>query len=81
MIPLLETIRPQACIGAAAVSVLGSHLSGAPFGTSVAGAALAALLIVAACNDARGKAEATMQERMAELTKGLPLPPGMKLPF
>ena len=38
-------------------------------------------LIVAACNDARVKAEATMQEHMAELTKGLPLPPGMKLPF
>jgi len=38
-------------------------------------------LIVAAVNDARGKAEATAQERMAELTKGLPLPPGMKLPF
>ncbi|MGH1588915.1 YbaB/EbfC family nucleoid-associated protein [Methylobacterium phyllosphaerae] len=38
-------------------------------------------LLVAACNDARGKADATMQERMAELTKGLPLPPGMKLPF
>ncbi|MFC6788570.1 YbaB/EbfC family nucleoid-associated protein [Methylobacterium komagatae] len=38
-------------------------------------------LIVAACNDARGKAEHVMQERMAELTKGLPLPPGMKLPF
>lgn len=38
-------------------------------------------LIVAACNDARGKAEQVMQERMAELTKGLPLPPGMKLPF
>lgn len=38
-------------------------------------------LIVAACNDARAKAEATAQERMAELTKGLPLPPGMKLPF
>lgn len=38
-------------------------------------------LIVAACNDARGKAEQTMQESMAELTKGLPLPPGMKLPF
>ena len=30
---------------------------------------------------ARGKAEATMQQRMAELTKDLPLPPGMKLPF
>ena len=38
-------------------------------------------LIVAAVNDARGKAEAAAQERMAELTKGLPLPPGMKLPF
>ncbi len=36
-------------------------------------------LIVAAANDARGKAERTMQERMAEITKGLPLPPGMKL--
>ena len=36
-------------------------------------------LIVAACNDARVKAERTMQERMAEVTKGLPLPPGMKL--
>ncbi|MER2264327.1 YbaB/EbfC family nucleoid-associated protein [Methylobacterium oxalidis] len=38
-------------------------------------------LVVAAVNDARGKAEQTAQERMAELTKGLPLPPGMKLPF
>ncbi len=38
-------------------------------------------LIVAAVNDARTKAEATAQEKMAELTKGLPLPPGMKLPF
>jgi DNA-binding YbaB/EbfC family protein len=36
-------------------------------------------LIVAASNDARQKAERTMQERMAEITKGLPLPPGMKL--
>lgn len=36
-------------------------------------------LIVAAVNDARGKAETTMQERMAELTKGLPIPPGMSL--
>jgi DNA-binding YbaB/EbfC family protein len=36
-------------------------------------------LIVAAMNDARGKAERTAQERMAELTKGLPLPPGLKL--
>ena len=36
-------------------------------------------LILAAANDARQKAERTMQERMAEVTKGLPLPPGMKL--
>lgn len=36
-------------------------------------------LVVAAANDARVKAERTMQERMAEITKGLPLPPGMKL--
>ena len=36
-------------------------------------------LIVAAMNDARTKAERVMQERMAEVTKGLPLPPGLKL--
>ena len=38
-------------------------------------------LVLAAVNDARGKAEQAAQERMAEMTKGLPLPPGMKLPF
>lgn len=38
-------------------------------------------LIVAAVNDARIKADAISQEKMAELTAGLPLPPGMKLPF
>lgn len=38
-------------------------------------------LIVAAVNDARTKADAVSQEKMAELTAGLPLPPGMKLPF
>lgn len=38
-------------------------------------------LIVAAANDARGKAEGAAQEKMQELTAGLPLPPGMKLPF
>jgi nucleoid-associated protein EbfC len=36
-------------------------------------------LLVAALNDAKGKAERLMQERMAELTAGLPIPPGMKL--
>jgi DNA-binding YbaB/EbfC family protein len=38
-------------------------------------------LVAAAVNDAIRKAEATTQERMASLTSGLPLPPGMKLPF
>ncbi|KQO62011.1 nucleoid-associated protein [Methylobacterium sp. Leaf87] len=36
-------------------------------------------LVVAAMNDARGKAEQVAAERMGELTKGLPLPPGLKL--
>ena len=36
-------------------------------------------LIVAAMNDARGKAERAAQERMEGITKGLPLPPGLKL--
>ncbi|TNC15077.1 YbaB/EbfC family nucleoid-associated protein [Methylobacterium terricola] len=38
-------------------------------------------LIVAALSDAKAKAERAAQERMQDLTKGLPLPPGMKLPF
>ena len=38
-------------------------------------------LIVTAHNEAKGKAEAMMQKKMAEMTEGLPLPPGMKLPF
>jgi DNA-binding YbaB/EbfC family protein len=38
-------------------------------------------LIVAATNDAKAKTEAHVQEEMGKLTGGLPLPPGMKLPF
>jgi DNA-binding YbaB/EbfC family protein len=38
-------------------------------------------LIAAAINDANRKIEQTVQERMASLTNGLALPPGMKLPF
>ena len=38
-------------------------------------------LIALAMNDAVRKAEATSQEKMAGVTAGLPLPPGMKLPF
>jgi len=36
-------------------------------------------LVVAAVNDARAKGEKLVQDRMQDLTKGLPLPPGMKL--
>ncbi|MEQ1578375.1 MAG: YbaB/EbfC family nucleoid-associated protein [Hyphomicrobium sp.] len=36
-------------------------------------------LIVAACQDAKGKVDAAMQEKMAGVTGGLPLPPGFKL--
>ena len=38
-------------------------------------------LIVAAANDARARAEAALAEKMREMTGGLQLPPGMKLPF
>jgi DNA-binding YbaB/EbfC family protein len=38
-------------------------------------------LIVTAHNEAKSKAEQMMQQKMAEATAGLPLPPGMKLPF
>ena len=36
-------------------------------------------LLVAAHADARHKAEALLQEKMQQLTGGLPLPPGLKL--
>jgi len=38
-------------------------------------------LLAAAVNDALRKAEATSQEKMSSVTAGMPLPPGMKLPF
>ncbi|MEO1092363.1 MAG: YbaB/EbfC family nucleoid-associated protein [Pseudomonadota bacterium] len=38
-------------------------------------------LIVAAATDAKAKADTMLQEEMGKLTGGLPLPPGMKLPF
>ena len=38
-------------------------------------------LIVAAINDAKQKGETKAQEKMKDITGGLPLPPGMKLPF
>ncbi len=38
-------------------------------------------LVLAAHNDAKVKVETAMQEKTKELTAGLPIPPGMKLPF
>ena len=38
-------------------------------------------LIAAAFNDAARSVETTIQEKMAGVTAGMPLPPGMKLPF
>lgn len=38
-------------------------------------------LLLAAFNDARAKVEAESQTKLAELTGGLQLPPGLKLPF
>jgi hypothetical protein len=38
-------------------------------------------IVAAAINDAVNRVASTMQERMSEMTSGIPLPPGMKLPF
>ena len=38
-------------------------------------------LLLAAHNDAKAKVEAIKQEKTKALTSGLPIPPGMKLPF
>jgi len=38
-------------------------------------------LVAAAFNDAARTAESTSQEKMGRVTAGMPLPPGMKLPF
>jgi DNA-binding YbaB/EbfC family protein len=38
-------------------------------------------IVTAAVNDAVNRVAATMQDRMSEMTAGMPLPPGLKLPF
>ena len=38
-------------------------------------------LVAAAVNDAVRRAETVSQEKMSAITAGMPLPPGMKLPF
>lgn len=38
-------------------------------------------LIAAAINDARAKADQVAADKMSEVTRGMPLPPGFKLPI
>ena len=38
-------------------------------------------LIVAAFNDAKGKADVAASAEMQKMSAGLPLPPGFKMPF
>ena len=38
-------------------------------------------LVVAAVNDAVARIESMTQEKMSKATAGMPMPPGMKLPF
>ena len=38
-------------------------------------------LVAAAINDARSKADAAANQEMQKVTRGLPLPPGFKMPF
>ena len=38
-------------------------------------------LLAAACNDANRRVEEASKAKMASLTAGMPIPPGMKLPF
>ena len=38
-------------------------------------------LIAAACNDAARRVEENQKTKMAEVTRGMQLPPGMKMPF
>jgi hypothetical protein len=38
-------------------------------------------IVAAAINEAVNRVASTVQERMSEMTAGIPLPPGLKLPF
>ena len=81
----LDTIEVEGSSGGGVVKVTMTakgHLKGVSIDPSLLNAdekEIVEDLIVAAANDARVKAERTMQERLEEVTKGLPLPPGLKL--
>jgi DNA-binding protein YbaB len=38
-------------------------------------------IVTAAVNDAVNRVASGTQERMSDMTSGMPLPPGLKLPF
>jgi DNA-binding YbaB/EbfC family protein len=38
-------------------------------------------LLAAACNDAVRRVAETSKEKMSDITGGMPLPPGFKMPF
>ena len=78
-------VRGAAGGGMVEVVMSGRHeVRGVKIDPSIAGAGDIEVLedlLAAAFNDARTKVEARVSEKMSELTGGLQLPPGIKLPF
>lgn len=77
-------VTGQAGAGMVSVSINGRHeVKRVKIDPSLAGGDLEMLedLIVAASNDANNRIAEATQSRMAEVTGGMNLPPGMKLPF
>lgn len=83
----METLTADGTAGGGVVTVTMSgkgHLSAIKIDPSVFAdhdAEILEDLIIAAHNDAKSKVEAIMAEKTREMTAGLPIPPGMKLPF
>lgn len=85
-----EEIAAMEAVGAAGAGLVKVVLNGKGFASSVSidpkmfveeDREVLEDLITAAINDAKAKLETDSQEKMRALTEGLPLPPGMKLPF
>ena len=80
----LIEVEGQAGGGMVRVTMNGSHaVRRVRIEPTLAGGDLEMLedLVAAACNDALNKANAAAQQRMSEVTGGMGLPPGFKLPF
>ena len=83
----LESIEVEGAAGGGLVKVRATG-KGAILGVSIVRSLLQPSektmvedLIAAALNDARAKADQAANSEMQKVTSGLPLPPGMKLPF